>query len=198
MLFCMQWYNTRVRTHLKCKIWFSLQVTVTQLLRVADAKARWAKQSLFGLASSGYLFTSTSGYLFTSTWLRPRIWHVSSLQIFASPTLLDTHSPGWFIFDFWKIKLEKLSLTNWLFSLQKSILKLIFAAYTGSKNPVWNRLKMQFVELDFSKLIFQKSKGERVSDQRVLKLTLAKGISWIGSKVGIVWNYSVKSHLSRK
>ena len=29
--------------------------------------------------------------------------------------------------------------------------------YTGSKNPVRNRLKIQFVKLDFSKLIFQKS-----------------------------------------
>ena len=48
-------------------------------------------------------------------------------------------------------------MTNWIFSLQKSISKLIFAGYTGSKNQVRNRLKIQFVELDFSKLIFQKS-----------------------------------------
>ena len=46
---------------------------------------------------------------------------------------------------------------NWIFSLQKSISKLIFVGYTGSKNPVQNRLKIQFVKLDFSKLIFQKS-----------------------------------------
>ena len=45
---------------------------------------------------------------------------------------------------------------NWIFSLQKSISKLIFAGYTGSKNPVRNRLKIQFVKLDFSKLIFKK------------------------------------------
>ena len=37
------------------------------------------------------------------------------------------------------------------------ILKLIFAGYTGRKNPVRNRLKIQFFELDFSNLIFQKS-----------------------------------------
>ena len=36
-----------------------------------------------------------------------------------------------------------------------SILKLIFAGYKGNKNPVWNRLKMQFIKLDFSKLIFR-------------------------------------------
>ena len=52
---------------------------------------------------------------------------------------------------------EKSSLMNWIFNLQKSISKLIFAGYTGCKNPVWNRLKIQFVELDFSNLIFQKS-----------------------------------------
>ena len=33
----------------------------------------------------------------------------------------------------------------------------IFAGYTGSKNPVRNRLKIQFIELDFTNLIFQKS-----------------------------------------
>ena len=66
-------------------------------------------------------------------------------------------TPCWSVLEFGKIKLEKSSSTNWIFSLQKSISKLIFAGYTGSKNQVWNRLKIQFVELDFSKLIFQKS-----------------------------------------
>ena len=49
----------------------------------------------------------------------------------------------------------------WFFSLQKSISKWIFAGYTGSKNPVRNRLKKRFVELDFSKLIFQKSSTDQ-------------------------------------
>ena len=35
-------------------------------------------------------------------------------------------------------------------------LKLMFAGSTGSKNQVLNRLKIQFVELDFYKLIYQK------------------------------------------
>ena len=63
---------------------------------------------------------------------------------------------AWSVLDFWKIKLEKSSSANWIFSLQKSISKLIFAGYSGSKNQVWNRLKIQFLELNFSKLIFQK------------------------------------------
>ena len=50
---------------------------------------------------------------------------------------------------------EKSSLKNQV--RRKSILKLIFAGYTGSKNPVRNRLKIQFFELDFSTLIFEKS-----------------------------------------
>ena len=48
-----------------------------------------------------------------------------------------------------------------LCSLQKSISKLILASYTGSKNQVWNRLKIQFIELDFSKLIFQISSTDQ-------------------------------------
>ena len=42
---------------------------------------------------------------------------------------------------------------NWIFSLQKSISKLIFAGYTGSKNQVRNRtdqLIIQKQKLDFS------------------------------------------------
>jgi hypothetical protein len=53
---------------------------------------------------------------------------------------------------------------NWIFNLQKSILKLIFAGYTGSKNPVRNRLKIQFFELDFSNLIFQKLSTEEYGE----------------------------------
>jgi hypothetical protein len=56
---------------------------------------------------------------------------------------------------------EKSSSTKWIFNLQKSISKLIFAGYTGSKNPVQNRLKIQFVELDFYNLIFQKSSTDQ-------------------------------------
>ena len=60
----------------------------------------------------------------------------------------------WFLknrikFDFWKIKFEKSSLTNWIFNLQKLISKLSFSGYTGSKNTIRNRLKILFVEHDF-------------------------------------------------
>ena len=66
-----------------------------------------------------------------------------------------THYPS--VLDFWKIKFEKSSSRNWIFDLQKSISKLIFPGYAGGKSPVQNRLKIQFVKLDFSNLIFKKS-----------------------------------------
>ena len=67
-------------------------------------------------------------------------------------------TPCWSVLDFWKIKLKKSSLTNWIFSLQKSISKLLFAGYTGSNNPVRNRLKIQFVELGFFQIDFSEIK----------------------------------------
>ena len=57
--------------------------------------------------------------------------------------------PSMFNLIYTWILLEKLISMNWIFS------------YTGSKNPVWNRLKIQFVELDFSKLIFHKSSTDQ-------------------------------------
>ena len=63
---------------------------------------------------------------------------------------------------------EKSRSTNWIFNLQKSISKLIFAGYIGCKNPVRNRLKIQFVKLDFFNLFFQKSSTYR----------------WIGRRIG--------------
>jgi len=71
-------------------------------------------------------------------------------------------SPCWSVLDFWKKKLCKSSSTNWIFSLQKLISKLIFAGYTGSKIPVRNRLKIQSIKLDFSKLIFQKTSTDQL------------------------------------
>ena len=53
------------------------------------------------------------------------------------------------VLDFWKIKFEKSSFTNWIFYLQKSILKFIFAGYTSRKNPV---RRTGFFQLDFSKI----------------------------------------------
>ena len=63
--------------------------------------------------------------------------------------LYDSINPNPSVLDFWKIKFEKSCFTNWIFNLQKSIFKLIFLGYTDA-------VKIQFVELDFSNLIFQK------------------------------------------
>ena len=69
-------------------------------------------------------------------------------QIACTHRMTQTHC--WSVLEFWKIKLEKSSSTNW-----------VFAGYTGSKNQVRNRLNIQFIELDFSKLIFPKSSTDQ-------------------------------------
>ena len=54
---------------------------------------------------------------------------------------------------------------------------MIFAGYIGSKNLVWNRLKIQFVELDFSYLIFQKLRTDQQGESLVgLGLTLKQKV----------------------
>ena len=58
-------------------------------------------------------------------------------------------TPCWSVLEFWKIKLENSSLTNW-----------ILACKNQFRNWFWQAtqaVKIQCVELDFSKLIFQKS-----------------------------------------
>ena len=96
-------------------------------------------------------------------------------------------SPCWSALEFRKIKLEKSSSTNRIFSLQKSISKLIFAGYTGSKNQVRNRLKIQFVDFDFYKLISQKSstdqQGERMDCRWSYK---SHNLQWMYSNVCIM------------
>ena len=81
---------------------------------------------------------------------------------------------------------------NWIFNLQKSILKLIFVGYTGSKNQVRNRLKIQFVELDVSRLIFQKSstdqQGERL--KRKQRIDETRDFYKTGPLTGIILDYN--------
>ena len=97
-------------------------------------------------------------------------------------------SPCWSVLEFWKIKLEKSSPTNWIFSLQKSISKLIFEGYTGSKNQVQNRLKIQFVELDFSQLIFQKNKYRSARGKSGLHFIFGTLCTFL-SGLGKIWVY---------
>ena len=70
---------------------------------------------------------------------------------------LSYQTPCWSVLEVWKFKLEKLSLTNWIYSLQKSISKLIFADYTGSKNPV---CRTWFFQIDFSEIKYRSTGGK--------------------------------------
>ena len=84
-----------------------------------------------------------------------------------------------------------------LFSIQISISKLIFAGYTGMVyvNSVWKRLKIYFVELDFSKLIFQKSSIDQQGEIWVLsqaKVTIS--VLWpLFTTKGSFTNYVYKT-----
>ena len=82
-----------------------------------------------------------------SRWTRHKCQNTGCIQIWIDSDTLALYPS---VLDFWKIKFEKSILKNWIFNLQKSISKFIFPGYTGSKNPVLNRLKIQFVKLDFS------------------------------------------------
>ena len=70
---------------------------------------------------------------------------------------LIIHMPYPSVLDFLKIKLEKSNLTNWIFSLFRT--GLLPPAQPGKINFEIDfcRSKIQFLELDFSNLIFQKS-----------------------------------------
>ena len=92
------------------------------------------------------------------------LWHLQMGKLIKGDTIQV--APCWSVPEFWKIKVENSSSTNWIFSLQKSISNVIFAGYTGSKNPVLKRLKIQFIELDFSKLIFQKSSTDQQGERQ--------------------------------
>ena len=50
------------------------------------------------------------------------------------------------------------SSKNWICSLQKSILKLIFAGYTGSENSIWNR-QTWFFQLDFLEIKYRSTRS---------------------------------------
>ena len=100
------------------------------------------------------------------TWWEFSLCKVDDIQTghFLPPSYLFKQTPNSLLICTWilKIKLEKSSSTNWIFSLQ-SISKLIFAGYTTSKNQVPNRVKIQLVELDFSEIKYR-STGVQFSD----------------------------------
>ena len=78
------------------------------------------------------------------------IWNISSCMSF----LVGINTPYPSVLDFWKIKFEN-QVRQTGFLTCKSISKWIFAGYTGGKNSVQNRPKIQFVGLDFSKIKYR-------------------------------------------
>ena len=70
------------------------------------------------------------------------------------------------LLDFWKIKFEKSSLTNWIFSPFWT--RFLLLAKIQFKMDKWTKF-IQFVKVDFSKLIFQKSSTNQPVLQQVTK-----------------------------
>ena len=72
-------------------------------------------------------------------------------------------------------------MTNWIFSLQKLISKLIFTRCTGSKNPV---CRTWFFQIDFSEIQYRSTGGEALYAQSSLKdeglkfATIQKRLGW--------------------
>ena len=97
-------------------------------------------------------------------WRRRRCWQNTALvfhtYFFAYPSSIVT--PCWSVLEFkkkssWKTQVPwtgflafKNQFGNWFLQATQAV-----------KNPVWKRLKIQFVKLDFSKLIFQKSSTDQ-------------------------------------
>ena len=107
-----------------------------------------------------YEIDSTSSLLFETFALK-------SFQTQISTKVLQPGNPPVDLY----LNFEKSSWKNqfWqtgFLACKNSISKIIFEGYTGSKNQVWNRLKIKFVELDFSKLIFQKSSTDQQGEWR--------------------------------
>ena len=87
------------------------------------------------------------------------------------------------------VKLEKSSSRTGFLACKSQFQNEFFAGYIGSKNPVWNRQKIQFVELDYSKLIFQKSS----SDQQGVWL-----IQWNWQKTTLWFDYDIQTENRRE
>ena len=105
---------------------------------------------------SKYIRTVSSNRLLSTLliqfWTKQDV-HSQCLNVSATPIMAMgcqqclPLTPCWSVLEFWKIKLEKSSSMNWISSLQKSISKLIFEGYTGSKNPV---CRTGFFQIDFT------------------------------------------------
>ena len=118
------------------------------------------------------------------SWYGPQWVEIDSIGEFWNPIHL------YLIFEksslknpVWKIQFEKSSLKDQV--LQTGF----FAGYTGSKNLVWNWLKIQFMELGFSNLIFKKSNIDGFGYRLLNKLIIWQIWLLIQIRVEIGLNY---------
>ena len=103
------------------------------------------------------------------------------------------HTPCWSaIFNF----------TNWNFSLQKSILKLIFAGYTGSEKQVRNSVcRTWFFQIDFSEIKYRSTEGYSSKNELILhflKFCNKGDLIFYYVASGIFWCMQSKNALQRE
>ena len=116
------------------------------------------KSPSFGFENYVALSETLTPYLSALNFCNSPVWIIkfdeqdffSSLNWIFLPALVgkiqiwNRLTPCWSVLELKKIKLENSSSMNWIFSLQKSISKLICVGYTGSKNQVRNSVKIKF------------------------------------------------------
>jgi hypothetical protein len=104
--------------------------------------------------------------------------HRLSLPLQYMANLIDailTLTPCWSVLDIWKINLEKLSSMNWIFSLfQTWFLLPVYPAKINFEID-FCRLKIQFVELDFSKIKYRSTWGNCPRTQIKFNLSKSSG-----------------------
>ena len=86
---------------------------------------------------------------------------LSNFKLNLNCTIHPTPTHCWSVLDFWKINLEKSSSTNWIFSLFRT--KFLLHVHPAKFNFDFDfcRLKIRFVDLKFSNLIFQNSSTDQ-------------------------------------
>ena len=78
--------------------------------------------------------------------------HTTKRYLFHGVSLCASHTPYPSVLDFWKIKLEKSSWTNWILVY----FKLNFEIWIEFLKLIFLKVKIQFVKLHFSNFIAQK------------------------------------------
>ena len=111
--------------------------------------------TMLGKPNLEFEIVLTNGVIKTGPGQQLKLQHQSPLA------LVKSQSPCWSVLDFWKINLEKSSLTKRILILFETEFVLPVLPAKINFKIDFCRLKIQFVELEFSNLIFQNSSTDQ-------------------------------------